>query len=97
MMKPLFVVLCIVFMVATDGTGLMAYKKTLKRPRVRMSGKHFYHRTRMNFDEQIIEGKLNRRKSGMVVGSVDEQDNGILILRENFIDKMALDIGERIE
>ncbi|MCC6277114.1 MAG: hypothetical protein IT289_04265 [Oligoflexia bacterium] len=48
----------------------------------------------LNFEELLIEGQLKRPELGVVTGDEDQNQNGLLKLRENFVDRIAADSGE---
>ena len=48
----------------------------------------------LNFEQLVIEGQLKRPELSVVTGDSDENGNGLLRLRENFIDRMAEAAGE---
>jgi hypothetical protein len=48
----------------------------------------------INVEELGIEGQLKRPELSVVTGDSDENGNGLLRLRENFVDRLAEDAGE---
>lgn len=50
----------------------------------------------VNFEELLIQGQLKRPEITVVTGNVGEGDDGLLRLRENFMDRIAEDVGEEI-
>lgn len=48
----------------------------------------------VNFDEMLINGQLQRPEIAVVTGEVGQGTDGLLRLRENFIDQVAIDFGE---
>ncbi len=48
----------------------------------------------VNFEELLIKGELNRPEITVVTGQVDKGTDGLLKLRENFLDRVASDQGE---
>lgn len=50
----------------------------------------------LNFEQLIIEGQLKRPEMSVVTGDSDENSNGLLRLRENFVDRMAEAAGSEI-
>ena len=50
----------------------------------------------INFEELLIQGQLKRPEIAVVTGNVDNSGDGLLRLRENFLDRMAIDNGEEI-
>jgi hypothetical protein len=48
----------------------------------------------LNFEQLVIEGQLKRPEMSVVTGDIDENGNGLLRLRENFLDRMAEAAGE---
>ena len=51
----------------------------------------------LNFEQLIIEGQLKRPELSVVTGDSDENGNGLLRLRENFVDRMAEAAGEEAQ
>ncbi len=51
----------------------------------------------LNFDELLIEGALKRPELSVVTGDSDQDQTGLLRLRENFIDRMTVDASEEIQ
>ena len=51
----------------------------------------------VNFEQLIIEGALKRPELSVVTGEDEQGTNGLLRLRENFIDRMTADAGEEIQ
>ena len=48
----------------------------------------------LNFEQLVIEGQLKRPELSVVTGDGDENGNGLLRLRENFVDRMAEAAGQ---
>ncbi len=48
----------------------------------------------VSFDELLINGQLKRPEIMVVTGNADQGTNGLLRLRENFIDRVASDYSE---
>ena len=48
----------------------------------------------LNFEQLVIEGQLKRPELAVVTGDSDENSNGLLRLRENFVDRMAESAGQ---
>lgn len=48
----------------------------------------------VDFDELLIKGELSRPEITVVTGQVDKGTDGLLKLRENFLDRVASDQGE---
>lgn len=51
----------------------------------------------LNFEQLVIEGQLKRPELSVVTGDSDENGNGLLRLRENFVDRMAEAAGEEAQ
>ena len=49
---------------------------------------------KMDFSSQTVEGNLQRHETSLITASENLTSNGILRLRENFMDKYAADAGE---
>ncbi len=50
----------------------------------------------INFEELLIRGQLKRAEISVVTGDQSQGTDGILRLRENFLDHAAVDFGEEI-
>jgi hypothetical protein len=48
----------------------------------------------VNFEELLIQGQLKRPEVTVVTGNETQGTDGMLRLRENFIDRLAEDAGE---
>ena len=48
----------------------------------------------VNFEELLIQGQLKRPEISVVTGNVKDGSNGLLRLRENFLDRVTSDAGE---
>jgi hypothetical protein len=48
----------------------------------------------VNFEELLIQGQLKRPEVSVVTGNVRQGADGLLRLRENFLDRVAQDAGE---
>lgn len=48
----------------------------------------------VNFEELLIQGQLKRPEISVVTGNVKDGANGLLRLRENFLDRVTSDAGE---
>ena len=48
----------------------------------------------VNFEALLIQGKLKRPDVSVVTGNVAQGADGLLRLRENFVDRVASDAGE---
>jgi hypothetical protein len=51
----------------------------------------------LNFEQLVIEGELKRPELSVVTGDSDENGNGLLRLRENFMDRLAEGAGEDVQ
>lgn len=51
----------------------------------------------IDFESLLIEGQNRRPEISVVTGNVGGDDNGLVKLREDFIDQMADDAGESVE
>ncbi len=51
----------------------------------------------IRFDELLIQGQMKRPEVSVVTGDQAEFSNGLLRLRENFLDHAANDLGEEIQ
>ena len=48
----------------------------------------------VNFEQLLIQGQLKRPELTVVTGSTDQGADGLLRLRENFVDRMMTAAGE---
>lgn len=65
--------------------------KDKEQPKVRYSkGK------KLDFESLLIEGQLKRPEISVVTGNSGDDDSGLLRLREDFADQMAVEAGEMI-
>ena len=51
----------------------------------------------VNLDELLIQGQLQRGEIAVVTGDAEDGTDGLLRLRENFLDRVASDAGEEIQ
>ncbi|MEK6705628.1 MAG: hypothetical protein AABZ06_07555 [Bdellovibrionota bacterium] len=51
----------------------------------------------VDFEQLLIEGQLKRPEIMVVTGDATDATNGLLRLRDNFLDRAANDIGEEIK
>lgn len=51
----------------------------------------------VNFEELLIQGQLKRPEIMVVTGNTHQGTDGLLRLRENFLDKTTAEIGEEIQ
>ena len=50
----------------------------------------------INFEELLIQGQLKRPELSVVTGDASQGGDGLVRLRENFLDKMTAAAGEEI-
>lgn len=50
----------------------------------------------VDFEKLLIQGQMKRPELSIVTGSTDQGTDGLLRLRENFVDRMAVSLGEPI-
>ena len=50
----------------------------------------------IQFDQLLIQGQMKRAEMSVVTGDQAEFSNGLLRLRDNFLDHAAADLGEEI-
>jgi hypothetical protein len=55
---------------------------------------HYKSGKDVNFEELLIQGQLKRPEVSVVTGNVQGGEDGLLKLRENFLDRVATDAGE---
>jgi hypothetical protein len=51
----------------------------------------------LNFDELLIQGQNKRPEATVVTGNVKQGGDGLLRLREDFVDRVVADYGEEQE
>lgn len=51
----------------------------------------------VDFDKQTIQGELRRPEISVVTGNDKTTDNGLLRLREDFVDRITAHAGEEVE
>ncbi|MGB0453844.1 MAG: hypothetical protein ACPGJV_09030 [Bacteriovoracaceae bacterium] len=51
---------------------------------------------RLDFESILIKGQLKRPEISIVTGDVGGEDEGLLKLREDFLDHMAIDLGVEV-
>ncbi len=59
--------------------------------------KHYKAGKDIDFEALIIQGQLKRPELSVVTGDAAQGTDGLLRMRENFIDQMALDQGEDVQ
>ncbi len=50
----------------------------------------------VDFESLLIQGQIKRPEMSVVTGNVREGDSGLLRLRENFLDEVAIQAGEQV-
>jgi hypothetical protein len=68
-----------------------------KTPEAPDSKVHYKSEKDLSFDELLIQGQLRRPEITVVTGNAEQGTNGLLRLRENFLDRIANDIGEDVQ
>jgi hypothetical protein len=84
----------IIFLLASSFTAWCATETTEKasEPKIRYkAGKE------LDFEKLVIEGELKRPELAVVTGDNDENGNGLLRLRENFVDHMTESAGKEVQ
>ena len=51
---------------------------------------------KLDFESLLIEGHLKRPEISVVTGNAGDDDDGLLRLRENFLDQIAMEAGEAV-
>ena len=51
----------------------------------------------LRFDELLIQGQMKRAEMSVVTGDPSELSDGLLRLRDNFLDHAAVDLGEEVQ
>lgn len=75
----------------TPKTDQASRKKTEKAVSKSLKAK-----TEIDFDSHVVEGSASESMYGVVEGSSELNDSGVLDLRENFLEQMAEDAGEKL-
>lgn len=75
-----------------DGAAASPDKKSEASTKVR-----YRKRTQVDFSSQTIEGKVRRPETSLISASEGVNDQGVLRLRENFLDKLAAFSGEDVK
>ena len=79
----------------TFGIAFAADSPTAATPPVSSPGKVTYKAGKeVNFQELLINGELSRPEITVVTGQVEKGTDGLLKLRDNFLDRVASDQGE---
>ena len=55
---------------------------------------HYKSGKDINFEDMLIQGQLKRPDISVVTGNVNQGADGLLRLRENFLDRVSADAGE---
>lgn len=83
---------------APEKTDEKSVEKTAEKP-VDVGPKDRVRYTKskkLDFNSQTVEGVLQRPETALITASESLSTNGILRLREDFLDKYAADIGEPV-
>jgi len=51
----------------------------------------------LNFEELLINGQIQRPEISVVTGNTQQGTDGLLRLRENFLDRVSIDYGEEVK
>ncbi len=51
----------------------------------------------VDFEQLLIQGELKRPEISVVTGASEKGDEGLLRLRENFVDRLSADSGEEVK
>lgn len=76
--------------VATQGYAQDSEAKSKKNVRYTKGKK-------LDFESILIKGHLKRAEMSVVTGDVNGEDEGLLKLREDFLDHMAIDLGVEVQ
>lgn len=52
---------------------------------------------KLDFESILIKGHLKRPEMSVVTGDVNGEDEGLLKLREDFLNHMAIDLGVEVQ
>jgi hypothetical protein len=83
-LRSWMIVVCTVFLMVNSGNAEETSAAKVKYS----AGKD------VNFEELLIQGQLKRPEISVVTGNVKDGANGLLRLRENFLDRVTSDAGE---
>lgn len=62
------------------------------------TGKVIYKKGKdVKLDELLIQGQLKRPDITVVTGNAGQDGDGLLKLRENYIDRLSIDFGEEMQ
>ena len=92
-MKNPFVLMYVLIAASLVHTSAHAVEETTAQP----SGAakvHYKSGKDVNFEELLIQGQLKRPEVSVVTGNIRQGADGLLRLRENFLDRVAQDAGE---
>lgn len=80
-----------VFIAVSPVFGAQSEPASADAPKIR------YRKSKeINFEKLLIEGELKRKQISVVTGNAPDGTDGLLRLRENFLDRVAIDSGEEI-
>lgn len=51
----------------------------------------------VNFEQLLVSGQLRNKEIAVVTGDAQDGTDGLLRLRENFLDRVAADAGEEVK
>ena len=66
----------------------------VQAPTAAASKIHYKTGKDVNFEELLIQGQLKRPEVSVVTGNIRQGADGLLRLRENFLDRVSQDAGE---
>jgi len=80
------------------GSGAAFAEETPSAAQQAQSGKVIYKKGKdVNLDELLIQGQLKRPDITVVTGNAGQEGDGLLKLRENYIDRLSIDFGEEMQ
>lgn len=53
--------------------------------------------SKLDFEALLVEGQVKRPEVSVVTGDLDSEIEGLIRLREDFLDKMSLNLGEELK
>lgn len=86
----LLTILLLSISVVQNGYAQEGKEKTKKNVRYTKGKK-------LDFESILIKGHLKRPEMSVVTGDVNGEDEGLLKLREDFLDHMAVDLGVEVQ
>jgi len=81
-------------LVITSSVVLAVENPDLEKNANARKGVHYRAQKEVNFEQLLIQGDIQRPEVSVVTGNEVQGTDGLLRLRENFVDRIAQDFGE---